>query len=116
MTKFLLFFFSLPMLGALGHDAYLLYQNPDKGFEFSALGFIWTKYDPESYRMAIDMVSPETWENINYILTFKAFYVGAAITVFFYIIIGLAQLFKGPSKEEKTARAVKNEWNMSKKK
>ena len=54
-----MFVVALPALAALGHDAYLFYMNQDKGFELAALGFIWTKYEPESYRWTVEVTEPE---------------------------------------------------------
>jgi uncharacterized RDD family membrane protein YckC len=101
MVIFLMFLVSIPALTALGHDAWLYYNDQSRPFEFADLGFIWTKYDPESYRTAIEQIDPETWANINYFLTFEAFYVGIAFAVFFYIIIGLFSLLKPASGEKK---------------
>ena len=96
---------SIPMLAALGHDFYLLQLHPEKGFEFSDLGFIWIKYHPESYKQAIEAVPTEYWEIINTALTQEAFYIGTAISVLFYIIIAISGFLKSSDKKHKKAMA-----------
>ena len=109
-----IFLVFLPALLALGHDAYLFYINivETKGFtldlliqefKFSALGFLWTSYEPESYKTTVAGADPETWSLIDYILTFKTFFVGlgfggimTAVFGLFGIIFGI-----GPLKFEK---------------
>ncbi len=85
-----MFVLALPALVALGHDAWLYYQNQDMGFQFAALGFIWTKYHPESYRWAVETTEPAGyWPYINEILAQKAVVVGAVFAGFFYVIFGI---------------------------
>jgi len=99
----LLFVVTLPVVAALGHDIYLFYINEglegvpdllqgetpnDKGFLslFASLGFVWTRYHPESYKMAVQSLDKDTWAIINMILAQKAFFVGLAFAGIFYII------------------------------
>lgn len=98
------------MLGALAHDLYLFYQNPDKGFEFSAIGFIWTKYEPESYLSVSQSLDSDTWELVDYLLTFSAFYVGLGIAITGYVFIGLIALFMHSRKQEASAAAAVQKW------
>lgn len=114
MIIFLFILVSLPMLAAIGHDFYLLYENPDKGFEFSALGFLWTKYHPESYRTAIEQIDPELWNTINYFLTYKAFYIGLGFALTFYVIIGLSAFMKKSKEKANNARAAAEKWRAKK--
>ncbi len=99
----------IPAMVALGHDTYLFYINhvePHgltldlilKEFKFSALGFIWTTYYEEGYKTAVGAVDPETWTIIDYLLTFKAFYVCLGFTGLMIVIYGIiGMLFgKGP--------------------
>lgn len=87
-VHFFIFLVALPALAALGHDAYLFYLNQDKGFEMAALGFIWTKYHPDSYRWTVEATEPMGyWPYINLILAQKAALVGAAFAGFFYVIL-----------------------------
>ena len=91
----------IPALIALGHDFYLFYINHlnpgvftmdllKEEFKFSALGFIWTSYEVESYKSVVKSADQETWSTIDTILTWKAFYVGLAfagiMTVLFLIL------------------------------
>lgn len=88
-----LFIVTIPALVALGHDAYLYYINQPKPFDFAALGFIWTQYDPESYKMAVEQVEPMGyWPWLNWLLAQKAVFVGAAFAAFFYMLVGILHL------------------------
>jgi hypothetical protein len=105
-----IFLLLIPAFIALGHDCYLFYVNfletqpltlalVQKEFKFSALGFIWTSYEPESYKATVDSTDPETWAIIDYLLTYTAFYVGlgfaAAMTVlfgFFGLVFGIGPM------------------------
>lgn len=95
---------SVPAMAALGHDAWLYYENQDKGFMFAALGFIWTRYHPDSYKWTVENL-PEYWPYINALLVQKAFFVGIAFAAFFYIILGLMRLVKvGPFSQADSGR------------
>lgn len=94
----------IPALIALGHDGYLFYMehlNPgvfsidllkDK-FKFSALGFIWTTYDPESYKSVVESTAPETWAQIDTFLTIKAFHLGLAFAGVFIVLFLILKMF-----------------------
>lgn len=77
----------IPALVALGHDVYLFYVNHAeaqglsldllrKEFKFSAFGFLWTTYNEAGYKEFVSSVQPDTWAVVDYLLTYKAFYVG----------------------------------------
>ncbi len=88
-----LFVAALPALAALGHDLYLFYNNQDMGFQLAALGFIWTKYDPDSYKWVVEQTEPlGYWPYINWVLAQKAVFVGLAIAGFFFVIAGLLKM------------------------
>lgn len=87
MRASLLFFLLIPAFVALGHDIYLFYQqnlNPGifsidlllEKFKFSALGFIWTTYEVDSYKAVVEATAPDNWVIIDKFLTIKAFYLG----------------------------------------
>ncbi len=99
----------IPAMIALGHDAYLFYVNHAQGpapisldmiiekFKFSALGFIWTTYDVESYKLAVSSMSEDDWSIIDHILTYKAFFVGLGFAALFIVPFSIMALFgKGP--------------------
>ena len=106
---FLIFLLLIPAMVALGHDCYLFYTNHVKDplmisttlvqeeFKFSAFGFIWTNYEPESYKATAKSMSPENWALLDSFLTIKAFFGGlgfAGIVIFIMMI--LAFFKKGP--------------------
>ena len=106
---FFLLIVTLPVLIALGHDLYLFYVAQDQGlnmdlvtkiytedrparqFDFAALGFIWTKYSPDTYALMAESFEPSEWANIQELLKLKAVYVFGAFAILMYII---AFLFK----------------------
>ncbi|MCB1650641.1 MAG: hypothetical protein KDI46_01160 [Alphaproteobacteria bacterium] len=101
---FLIFLLLIPASVALGHDVYLFYQNylltepfsidlVREQFKFSALGFIWTTYEVNSYKQAVETLDPQTWAWIDYFLTFKAFFVGLGFAGFFIVLFGVLALF-----------------------
>ena len=104
----------IPAFIALGHDIYLFYENivTQKGFsvglvleefKFSALGFIWTTYEVESYKTIVASTAPEDWATIDFILTFKAFFVGLGFAGSFIALFMILKLFgKGPFSGEST--------------
>ncbi len=49
MRNFIFFLLLIPVLASLGHDAYMYYQEPEKGIRLSALGSLWDKYHKESH-------------------------------------------------------------------
>jgi len=114
----LLFLLLIPAFIALGHDMYLFYENVvvEKGFileefKFSALGFIWTTYAEESYKSVVASTTPEYWPTIDYLLTFKAFFVGLGFAGIFVVPFMILKLFgKGPFMSESgySAREEKN--------
>ena len=92
-VQLFMFVVALPALVALGHDGYLYFTNPDMGFEFAALGFIWTKYHPDSYKWVVEQTEPlGYWPYINWVLAQSAVAVGAAIAGFFYVILGFLKM------------------------
>lgn len=104
----LVFVLLIPAFVALGHDIYLFYMNfvQTKGltldlvlaeFKFSALGFIWTTYDEASYKSMFETTDPETWAQIDYILTFKAVFVALAFAGVVTLLCAVPALFgRGP--------------------
>jgi len=104
MRAAIIFLLLIPAFIALGHDFYLFYNehmNPGifsidllmEKFKFSALGFIWTTYEVESYRSVVAGTAPETWAIIDNILTWKAFYVGLGFAGIFIILFLFLKLF-----------------------
>lgn len=98
----------LPALAALGHDLYLFYDNygidniqgdaqqqvEDKGaFSFFAsLGFIWTRYSPETYKMAAENMNEQSWALLSRFLTHKAVAVALALAGFIMMMAFLLRL------------------------
>lgn len=94
----------IPAIIALGHDAWLFYNehlNPGafsidllkNEFKFSALGYIWTAYDETSYRMTVESMAAEDWAKIDKFLTYKAFYVGLAFAGIFIALFSILAMF-----------------------
>jgi hypothetical protein len=101
-----IFLLLIPAILAFGHDCYLFYINFLQtraltldlvltGFKFSALGFIWTTYNEEGYKATVDSTDPETWAIIDYLLTYKAFYVGLGFAGVMAVLYGLIGVLFG---------------------
>ena len=65
---FMCFLVTLPLLGAVGHDIWHAMNDKDgldftKPFPFSALGWIWKTYDPDSLKWARDNVDSDFWKS-----------------------------------------------------
>ena len=120
---FFLLVVTLPVLIALGHDLYLFYVAQDQGlsmdlvtkihsedrparqFDFAALGFVWTKYSPDTYALMAESFEPSEWAGIQEFLKLKAVYVFGAFAVLMYIV---AFLFKiGASLKNKSEKVSK---------
>lgn len=82
----LLFVVTLPVVAALGHDLYLFYLNQDMGFKFAALGWIWTRYEPDSYKTVFETTEGDYWPYINALLAQKAFFVTLGFASIFYVL------------------------------
>lgn len=99
---------AIPAIVALGHDIYLftinygfeslpnsiLANEKGAGTHFATLGFIWTEYNPESYKMVVKSVSSGTWAIIDLFLTQKAFVVGVFFAAFFYFVLAVLRGLK----------------------
>jgi len=107
----------IPAFIALGHDIYLFYIHEieplrvvtfdallrllQEKWKFAALGYIWTTYDVESYKLTVESTSKEDWAVLDWLLTFKAFFVGLGFAGIFLVPFGLMALFgKGPLASE----------------
>ncbi len=110
----LIFVLLIPAFIALGHDVYLFFNNHvndplmvstgliEEEFKFSAFGFIWTNYEPESYKAAARSMSPENWAMLDKFLTIKAFFGGLYFAGIIIAIMMVLALFKiGPMAGEK---------------
>jgi len=92
---FLLTFLTLPVLGALGHDIYITYQDQDfnKPMMFSDVGYLWTHYHPESYNWARDNFSPESWGYlVAFVLEQKTMLVAAVPLAIAAVILAVLKL------------------------
>jgi len=109
----LIFVLLIPAMIALGHDIYLFFINhmPNGGlpswelikekFKFSAFGFLWTNYEPESYKTVASGLAPETWAKIDSFLTIKAFFGCLSFAGIITALMAFAALFGlGPMASE----------------
>jgi hypothetical protein len=101
----LIFVLLIPAFIALGHDIQLFYVNHAQDahvittdfikekFKFSAFGFIWTNYEPESYKATASSLDPETWAMVDKFLTIKAFFAGLTFAGVMVALLALLALF-----------------------
>ncbi len=61
-----IFVLLLPILAALGHDAYATYKDEDfdKAMMFSDVGYLWTTYDPGTYQWAQQNIDQSLWDSM----------------------------------------------------
>lgn len=90
--KFFMFVVALPALIALGHDAWLFYENQERGFMLSTLGFAWTRYHPDSYKMMATALEPAQWEMLKALLAQKSLFIGLALAGVFYAVLFILKL------------------------
>lgn len=125
---FLLFLVTLPVLISLGHDLYLFYvaqdqqlstdlvtklyteERPGREFSFAAIGYIWTQYAPESYKLMADSYTPEEWAEIQSFLKLKATLVFAALAAAAYafaLLLKVVSIIKDSSKRVSRSKKAK---------
>ena len=120
----LIFVLLIPAFIALGHDIYLFYANHvndplmvstgmiEERFKFSAFGFIWTNYEPESYKAVARSMSPENWALLDKFLTIKAFFGGLFFAGFIIVIMMILAIFGiGPMAKEKSSFSSRAQYN-----
>lgn len=94
----LAFILALPAFAVLGHDIYMAYNNTalDVGerFYLSDLGWLWVKYEPNSYNFVIESTDPEIWNNfIDPILRESALYVALVPLAILLGVVFVLKLF-----------------------
>lgn len=125
---FVLFLVTLPLLISLGHDLYLFYvaqgselntdlvtkiyteERPGREFNFAAIGYIWTQYAPDSYKLIADSYTPEEWATIQGYLKLKATLVFAAIAAAAYafaLVLKLVSIIKDGSQRVSRSKRAK---------
>lgn len=119
----LAFILSLPALAALGHDAYLAYNNThleiSERFYLSDLGWLWVNYSPETYNWVIENTDAVIWNGfIDPVLGHSAFYVLSAPVAIYLGIIFIMKIFglgffEGHGLFKPSVKAVKKKGNFS---
>lgn len=95
----LCFLLILPILGALGHDIYVTYQDQDfsKTMMFSDVGYLWTNYEPDTYKWAQKNVDQGTWDHVlTPILEQTSVVVAAVPALVTFSILILLRIFNLP--------------------
>lgn len=89
MNKYVLTFLIclIPAALAFGHDVYLFTQNPDRGFLFSDMGYVWTTYEPNSYRKFIENAGPDMIADANIVLSWALTVVMLCVGVILPILV-----------------------------
>ena len=102
MRAFLTFLFliSIPLLVALGHDAYFYLDNQYRGdgtqdFMLSDVGFLWDRYAPEGLKVTRESFDPAEWDLFyKYVLTQYAVVIAGFFAFFFYILTFLLKMLR----------------------
>jgi hypothetical protein len=95
----LCFLLALPVLAALGHDIYITYQDQDftRAMMFSDVGYLWTHYEPGSYKWAQDNIDKATWDSFLTPLLEQSTVIIAAIpAVIVYSLLLILKLLNLP--------------------
>ena len=104
----------LPMLGALGWDAYQFYENMDEGFRLSDLGHLLTQQFPNEFRWMVQTIGDfdqELWQFISSnILTQKSVMIGAIFGVIWAIPVGIYVAIRLVKEKAMIARAASGEY------
>lgn len=95
---------------AMGYELVQYYNGENPALDFSALGFLWTEYHPQSFEYISNLLGPDIWGIINPILTYPAVYVGLAFAAIGIAIVKLVQLAFG-RKREKHRYSAQRKWN-----
>ena len=102
VVKFLTVLLLIPALVVLGHDLYVKFGDTDekveklkeldidhKQFALSDVGWLWSRYHPESLNQAREMAGDDIWLTyITPILSQKAIFVFLAPLILLYLIYG----------------------------
>lgn len=101
--KFLTFLFTLPPLGVLAHDLYIIYGNEEEKveklknlqidpdhFTLSDVGRLWMGYAPDSLNTVRDSISLNTWQSfLAPLLEQNAMLVAAIPLILLLLITGI---------------------------
>lgn len=95
----LCFLLVLPIFAVLGHDIYATYKDQDfsKTMMFSDVGYLWTRYEPDTYKWAQNNVDQETWDNIlTPVLEQTSLLVAAIPAIVVFSLLLILRLFNLP--------------------
>ena len=84
----------LPLLAALGHDAWLYYEGGMEVFKLTSAGFLWTNYSPETFTWAADNLNQEIWDMLNRILPYKAVYIAGVLPAVLCPVLLILYVFR----------------------
>lgn len=98
-VRFVCFLLALPLLAALGHDAYVYYESAyQKGenlpFRLSDIGYIWKTYSPGTLELVKQSVLEDTWKGwVVPLLELPSVLVGGGFAGIGYAILTALWLF-----------------------
>ena len=86
-AKALFSLFFLFAVAAIGHDIYVWQNGEGHPFAFAALGWITKTYLPAEHQMMVDMLGPESFNEIlTPILKIPAFFLAAGLAAFVFAV------------------------------
>ena len=107
----LCFILILPVLGALGHDVYVTYQDENfaKTMMFSNVQYLWTHYSPETYVWSMKNIDPALWKGyiVPVIQLYTVIAAGIPAAIVFSVLILLRLLGLPPFRDVSVARGHK---------
>lgn len=106
-----IFLLLIPILAALGHDAWYYYEHQDEDPSISALGWLWKTYLPESHDSMFEMIGEEKWNQYVFPVlalpsVLAAVILDALIVLLVLIVRSLASLGSGKFTPKKQKNAL----------
>lgn len=90
---FLIFLLLIPVIAALGYDAYVYYENQEEGFKLSDLGWLWTTYSQDTHDQAFQQLGEESWR--KYVVPILKLPTVVAMVIFAVVILMIVLLIQG---------------------
>jgi hypothetical protein len=102
---------SLPLIAAIGHDAYMIYMDLKNGipdaFKLSDIGWIWQEYSYDTHELAKKNINTHLWDSMVVpMLQMTAIYVTLIPALASYTLFAIPQFMKilKYRKDEKAAK------------
>lgn len=107
--RLLMFLTTIPLLAAIGYDAYLNIHNNEQEIKLTAVGFVWMQNSPETFNQIRDYLDPQQYQLVNdYILEQKTILVTGVLAGFFWVLYMLSWLLSAGKAKKSIRTSHKN--------